>query len=79
VDLRATNVKLRDRAERIVMEVTGAGRPRARTLLKRARGRAKVAILMHVGQVDFDEAQRLLRACGESLRRAIRRSSRARR
>ncbi|HUU31077.1 MAG TPA: N-acetylmuramic acid 6-phosphate etherase [Phycisphaerae bacterium] len=79
VDLRATNVKLRDRAERIVMEVTGAGRPQARTLLKRARGRAKVAILMHVGQVDFDEAQRLLRACGESLRRAIRRSSRARR
>ena len=71
VDLRATNAKLRDRAERIVMEVTGVTRPRARTLLKKARGWAKVAILMHFRKVDFRGAKKLLAACGESLRKAI--------
>jgi N-acetylmuramic acid 6-phosphate etherase len=71
VDLRATNAKLRDRAERIVMEVTGVTRPRARTLLKKARGWAKVAILMHFRKVDFSGAKKLLAACGESLRKAI--------
>ena len=71
VDLRATNAKLRDRAERIVMEVTGVTRPQARALLKKARGWAKVAILMHFRKVDFDGARKLLAACGQSLRRAI--------
>ena len=42
VDVRAGSEKLRDRAERIVMAVTGVARPRARRLLKEARGRAKV-------------------------------------
>jgi N-acetylmuramic acid 6-phosphate etherase len=76
VDLRATNAKLRDRAERIVMEVAGVARPRARALLKKARGWAKVAILMHFRQVDFREARKLLAACGQSLRRAIESHSR---
>ena len=71
VDLRATNAKLRDRAERIVMDVTGVGQPRARSLLKKARGWAKVAILMHFRKVDFDGASKRLAACGESLRQAI--------
>jgi len=71
VDLRATNAKLRDRAERIVVDVTGVTRPRARALLKKARGWAKVAILMHFRKVDFDGARKLLAACGESLRKAI--------
>jgi len=71
VDLRATNAKLRDRAERIVMDVTGLSRGRARALLKRARGWAKVAILMHFRQVDFAAARALLAACGQSLRTAM--------
>ncbi|MCX5655841.1 MAG: N-acetylmuramic acid 6-phosphate etherase [Planctomycetota bacterium] len=71
VDLRATNAKLRDRAERIVMEVTGVTRPQARALLKKARGWAKVAILMHFRKVDFGGARKLLAACGQSLRKAI--------
>jgi len=71
VDLRATNAKLRDRAERIVMEVTGVTRPRPRALLKKARGWAKVAILMHFRKIDFRDARKLLAACGESLRKAI--------
>jgi N-acetylmuramic acid 6-phosphate etherase len=71
VDLRATNAKLRDRAERIVMDVTGVTRPRARALLKKARGWAKVACVMHFRKVDFGGAKKLLAACGESLRKAI--------
>jgi N-acetylmuramic acid 6-phosphate etherase len=48
VDLRATNRKLTDRSERIVMEVGGVTREEARALLQRADGSVKVAIVMHV-------------------------------
>ena len=71
VDLRATNAKLRDRSERIVMAVTGVSRPKARALLKRARGWAKVAILMHRTRLDFAEARRRLDRCDQSLRKAL--------
>jgi len=71
VDLRATNAKLRDRAERIVMEVTGLARPRARRVLAAAQGRVKPAIVMHVRGVAFRAARQLLKRHGESLRAAI--------
>ncbi|HHT9120532.1 MAG TPA: N-acetylmuramic acid 6-phosphate etherase, partial [Candidatus Hypogeohydataceae bacterium YC41] len=56
VDLRATNKKLTDRAERIVMEVTGLSRTDTRALLKKAHGQAKTAILMHLQKLDYKEA-----------------------
>ena len=68
VDVRAGSEKLRDRAERIVMAVTGVARPRARRLLKEARGRAKVAIVMQARKVGFDAAAKLLKQAGGSLR-----------
>jgi N-acetylmuramic acid 6-phosphate etherase len=71
VDLRATNAKLRDRAERIVMQVTDLARPRARTLLARAGGAAKVAIAMHLLGVGRARAARLLHQAGGSLRGAV--------
>ena len=71
VDLRATNEKLRDRSERIIMEVTGLKRRAARALLTRARGRAKAAILMHLRGLDRREADRRLKACGGGLRAAL--------
>jgi len=71
VDLRATNAKLQDRSERIVMTAASVPRAEARRLLAGAQGRAKVAILMYCRQVGFEEAVRLLAGCGESLRRAI--------
>lgn len=71
VDLRATNAKLQDRSERIVMAATGVPREGAKRLLSAAQGRAKPAILMHLRQVEFNEAVRLLRESGESLRKAI--------
>jgi N-acetylmuramic acid 6-phosphate etherase len=71
VDLRATNAKLQDRSERIVMAATGVGRLAARRLLKAAEGRAKTAILMQLRKVDPGEAMRLLAGSGECLRAAM--------
>src|ERR671933_1155870 len=46
VDLKATNLKLKDRSERIVMEVCGVSRDQARALLEAAGRRVKLAIVM---------------------------------
>jgi N-acetylmuramic acid 6-phosphate etherase len=71
VDLRATNAKLRDRSERIIMAATGVARPAARKLLKRADGQAKLAILMRESGLDQAKAQKVLKQCAGSLRKAI--------
>jgi N-acetylmuramic acid 6-phosphate etherase len=47
VDLRATNQKLRDRGERILMETLDVPRDEARRLLQRAAGSVKTAMVMH--------------------------------
>ena len=71
VDLRATNEKLRDRAERIVTEMTGLGRSRARRLLRRADGELKVALVMHLRNVPAAEARALLAEANGMLREAL--------
>ena len=71
IDLRASNVKLVDRSERIVAEVAGVARDDARELLARAGGSVKLAIVMHALGVDSEEAQRRLEAGGGVVRRVI--------
>ena len=71
VDLRATNAKLLDRSERIVMRLARVSRRAARGLLDRAGGRVKVALLMHAANLSRPAAVRRLNRCGQSLRRAI--------
>ena len=71
VDLKATNAKLQDRAERILMTVTGITRPAARKLLERARGEAKAAIVMHGRGVTYEEARRLLAEAQGFLREVV--------
>lgn len=71
VDMRASNAKLADRAERIVMEVTGAARERARQLLADAGGVVKTAIVMQMASVDRDTAERRLAEAGGMIRRVI--------
>ncbi len=71
VDLKATNAKLLDRSERIVMELTGLSRPRARRLLAGANGEVKTAIVMHARGAGRRQARRLLADAKGSLRRAI--------
>jgi len=71
VDLKATNAKLRDRSERILMEVAGLGRRGARGLLGRAGGSVKVALLMHLRGLDRPAARRRLARADGFLRRAV--------
>ena len=71
VDLRATNLKLKDRSERILMEVCGLDRDEARLLLSRAEGRVKTAIVMNALGVEADEADARLEGGGGVIRRVI--------
>lgn len=68
VDLRASNEKLRDRAARVITQLTGVPRPGAFALLERARGGVKIAIVMQQLGVTYDEASRLLSAAQGRLR-----------
>ena len=72
VDLRATNNKLRDRSERILIEVCGVDRDRARELLKEADGRVKVAVVMQKLGVGREAAERALEEGGGVIRRVTR-------
>jgi N-acetylmuramic acid 6-phosphate etherase len=71
VDLRASNQKLRDRAARIVRTLTGLGRDEAMTLLDRADGHVKLAVLMHKMSLDAARARERLDAAGGRLRAAL--------
>lgn len=70
VDLKATNLKLIDRSQRIIMEVCGAERDQAKQLLTDAGGRVKIAIVMHLLGVDAQTAIARLDAAGGVIRRA---------
>ena len=71
IDLRATNDKLVDRSERIVAEVSDVTREEARTLLARAGGAVKLAIVMHALGVDRVEAEQRLEQGGGVVRRVM--------
>lgn len=71
VDLRATNVKLADRSERIVMEVCGGDQVSARAALDEAGASVKTAIVMREIGVPRQEAERLLGEVGGVVRRVI--------
>jgi N-acetylmuramic acid 6-phosphate etherase len=71
VDLQATNAKLRDRGERIVMEVLGTTRERARDGLTRANGSVRTAIVMLHEDLDRAGAEARLAAVDRRLRAII--------
>ncbi|MFK7758343.1 MAG: N-acetylmuramic acid 6-phosphate etherase [Phycisphaerales bacterium] len=71
VDLRATNDKLRDRAARIIIELTGLTRSDALSLLDRADRRVKHALVMHAKQIDYSNADTLLAEMNGNLRLII--------
>lgn len=60
VDLRATNLKLQDRSERILMEMCTIDRETARRLLDEAGGSVKVALAMYWTGTDREGAEHLL-------------------
>jgi len=71
VDLVALSDKLKDRGERIVMEVCGVERDAARRAIAGAAGHVKTAIVMLKRQVDCAGAERLLADAGGSVGRAV--------
>ncbi len=68
VDVRVTNAKLRDRATRIVEQVTGATHEDAANALAAADDEAKVAIVMLRLRLDPQAARERLDAAGGDLR-----------
>jgi N-acetylmuramic acid 6-phosphate etherase len=71
VDLQVTCEKLRDRGERILMEMRGLGREDAAALLERADGHVKTALVMdHLG-VDAAVARSRLEEAGGVVSRAV--------
>jgi N-acetylmuramic acid 6-phosphate etherase len=71
VDLRATNEKLRDRSERIVMEVCDVDRAAARAVIDKAGGVVKLAIVMQLNGVSKADAERAIEKAGGIIRKAI--------
>ncbi len=70
VDMRASNTKLRRRAQRIVREATGASDAAAAAAFDAAEGETKVAIVMLLAGVDAEAARQRLAAAGGHLRHA---------
>ncbi|KHS89620.1 N-acetylmuramic acid 6-phosphate etherase [Pectobacterium polaris] len=71
VDVKATNVKLLDRACRIVVEATGAEREKARQALVQADNEVKPAILMLLANIDVAAASERLKQHNGYLREAL--------
>ena len=71
VDLRASNAKLIDRGERIVMEVSGAGRDAARAAIQASGGSVRTAIVMATRGIGRAQAESLLAAHDNHLRAII--------
>ena len=71
VNVIANNAKLFERAENIVMEITGCDRDTATKNLKAANGGVKQAILITSGAKDLNDATKYLDMSDQNLRSAI--------
>ncbi|HDZ9621028.1 N-acetylmuramic acid 6-phosphate etherase [Vibrio cholerae] len=71
VDVRATNRKLIARAVQIVMQATDCQREEAEALLKESHNNAKLAILMHLTGMNYEQATAKLSQSDGFLRRAM--------
>ncbi len=71
VDVAVTNTKLRDRALRMLCDLTDLDRADAAALLDRSRQQVKVALMMHLGHLDVDAAEARLAKHQGQLRNAL--------
>jgi len=71
VDVRPTNEKLVDRAQRIVADAAEVGREQAIAALEEAGGHAKTAIVMLLAGCDAARAAEMLDAAGGEVRSAV--------
>ncbi|WP_010630593.1 N-acetylmuramic acid 6-phosphate etherase [Sporolactobacillus vineae] len=72
INVQPTNGKLRERARRIVMEITGAAAQEASGLLDQCSYQVPVAIVAKMAGVDTATAGQRLKQAGGNLRRALR-------
>ncbi|MGV7216339.1 N-acetylmuramic acid 6-phosphate etherase [Bradyrhizobium sp. UFLA05-112] len=75
VNLKADNLKLRERARGIVATIAGVSDAKAETALREAGGEVKPAILIACGAVSMSEAVRWLTAAEGRVDEALRRAS----
>jgi len=71
VDLQMTSEKLRERAHRIVMELTGVDYSTASATLKLADGSVKTALVMLLGNCSATEARSALHRSSGLVRQAL--------
>ena len=75
VDVVATNAKLRARAERLVRTIAGVAAASAATILARAEGSTKLAIVMAARGVDAESGRAMLATARGSLRAVLERGT----
>ena len=71
VDLRATNVKLKARTNRIVRQLVGVDQEQAAEALQRCNGELKTALVAQMAGVTPEEARRRLAEAGGKVRQAL--------
>jgi N-acetylmuramic acid 6-phosphate etherase len=71
VDVQTGSEKLKDRARRIVMMVTGGEYEEADSLLVKAQWNVKAAIVMRKAKVTYAQSLRLLKKADDSIREAL--------
>lgn len=71
VNVQPTNAKLRERAKRIVMEITGVAEQTAAGLLAECGYSVPVTIVSLLAGIDKNTAEQRLKAAKGNLRRAI--------
>lgn len=71
VDVAVTNSKLRDRALRMLCDLTDLDREAAADLLERSGQKVKLALLMHLGQLDAETAAERLQRHQGQLRQSL--------
>ena len=71
VDLQVSNIKLRDRAIRIIQAATGCDVERAQIALKEAQDQVKIAIVMILLGISAQEAQSSLKSVKSRVRDAV--------
>jgi len=71
VDLQLTNQKLKERSKRIIMMFTDLDYEQAEGLLKVAEGHVKTALLMTLGNLNKEEAQKKLAENNGFIRKAL--------
>lgn len=71
VNLHADNIKLHERAARIVAAIAGCETAEAQALLERSGGSVKIAILLAAGAASLEAANQLLDGADQKLRSAL--------